>query len=133
MQLINLFSYEQVIVSATLSLTHNQLFFKSILRRAVAYFELGKLIDSVVDLRNFLKSEPINPKAIEVIRKIIEPISMSDSMRFAFVGHYLRRGLTKIEYHTSLSRLEASKLIFCPKLLRVTVSLILKVKFIVLF
>jgi hypothetical protein len=45
---------------------------------------------------------------------------MSDLMGFAFVGHRLRRGLSKFDHHPS--RLGVSQFKFRQLLLRVTVS-----------
>lgn len=93
---------------------------KSVLRRATAEIGLEKFADAAVDLRYFLKFEPKLWKAIDMMRKIVEPTPMSDLMRFTFVGHRLRRALSKIDYHPN--RVGPGELGFRKSLLNVTVS-----------
>jgi hypothetical protein len=102
------------------SLEYDPSFLKSVLRRATAEIQMGNLADAAVDLRHFLKYEPKLWKAIDLMRKIVEPTSMTDLMRFSFVGHCLRRGLSKIDFHPN--RVNFSKAKFGQFLIRVTVS-----------
>jgi hypothetical protein len=120
MRRLNFFSYEQAIVAATLSLSHDPSFLKSVLRRATAKIELEKFAEAAVDLRHFLKFEPKLSKAIEMMRKIVEPTPMTDLMRFSFIGHRLCRALSKIDY--SPSRLGVSQFKFRQSLINVTAS-----------
>jgi hypothetical protein len=104
-----------------LSLDHDPTFLKSVLRRATAQFEAGKFTDAAVDVRHFLKFEPKISKAIDLMRKIVEPGPMTDLMRFSFVGHHLRRVLSKFDSHPT--GMYFSKKMLSHNLLRVSVSI----------
>jgi hypothetical protein len=116
---------------ASLSILNDPLFVKSILRRAIAQFELGRHIESTVDLRSVLKSDPKHPKAIQLMRKIMGYELNSESMRSAYVRHHLRRSIIEL-IHASNSSIY-DKFRFTRAMLRVTVNLSVDFRFIILF
>jgi hypothetical protein len=96
------------------------MFIKSILRRAIAKFELGRFADATFDLRSFLKFEPKNPRAADLMRQMFEPVLMSEIISSTVVGHYLRRALTK--FYDSSNPYMATQLNIRTSLLRFTVT-----------
>jgi hypothetical protein len=101
-----------------LSLSYDPTFRKSIFRRAIANFELRRVSSAIVDLRHFLKLDSKNTEAIGFMRRITGPKPMSNLMRFAFVGHFLRRALSKFN-EDPICNADFRKL-----LLRITASLV---------
>jgi hypothetical protein len=117
------FRFKEAIISTNLSLSYDSSFRKSLLRRAIAQFELKCFDDAIVDLRVFFKLESKNPRAIEMMRKMTGSESTSEIIRSTFVGHCLRRALKRVDNRPG--GYEANRYNFFVSLLRVTVSLIL--------
>jgi hypothetical protein len=69
-------------------------FAKSILRRAVAKFELRYLDEAIADLRKFFKYDSKHPKALDLMRQMTGAETMPNFFRSVFAGHRLRRAIS---------------------------------------
>jgi predicted Zn-dependent protease len=118
------FRCDQALSLAISSLQHDPTFKKSILRRALANVELKNFEDALPDLRSLFKDEPSNMTIVNLMRKIKMNLKgeekMSPQMISAFVGHHVRRGLTRFNPISAFKH--ASQVIYGKYLMRTTVS-----------
>jgi hypothetical protein len=77
-----------------LSLSHDPAFAKSILRRAIAKFEIRRFDEAIADLRKLFKYDSKHPKALDLMRQMTGAETMPNFFRFAFARHRLRRAIS---------------------------------------